>query len=79
VVEKEVVPWIRTTSQAEMIQISRMYERLYPGAFDKLDIPRDALVDPIANNHFMAGRWKEWENKFAQSPRDKDGHVIYSR
>jgi hypothetical protein len=78
IVQKEILPWIRTTSQSELIKISRMYERMYPNSLDKLDVPRDALIDPIANNYFMAGRWKEWEEKFSKQPRDKNRIVIYS-
>lgn len=74
---REVLPWMRTQSQNELTNISRTYEKLYPGSLDKLNIPRDALIDPIANNYFMAGRWKEWEEKFSQRPRDKNGLIIY--
>ncbi len=77
VVQKEVLPWIRTTSQSELVKISRMYEKMYPNSLDKLDVPRDALIDPIANNYFMAGRWKEWEEKFSKNSRDKNRMVIY--
>ena len=35
------------------------------------------LIKALANNNFMAKRWKEWEEKFGQKPRDKDGMVIY--
>lgn len=78
VVQKEVLSWIRTTSQSEFIKISRLYEKMYPNSLDKLVVPRDALVDPIANNYYMAKRWKEWEAKFSNNPRDKNRLVIYS-
>lgn len=78
VVQEEVLPWIRTTSQSKLINISWLYEKMYPNSLDKLDVPRDALIDPIANNYFMAGRWKEWEEKFSKSPRDKNRVVAYS-
>ena len=77
-VQKEVLPWIRTTSQSDLIKISRVYERMYPNSLDNLDVPRDALIDSIANNYFMAGRWNEWEEKFSKNPRDKNRMVIYS-
>lgn len=73
----EVLPWMRTTSQAKFLKISQMYEKLYPGSLDKLSVPRDALIDPIANNYFMAGRMEDWQHKFGNSPRDQDGYVIY--
>jgi hypothetical protein len=76
-VEREVLPWIRTVDQDALIRISRIYEKLYLGSLDNLPIPRDALMDPVANNYFMVGRWKEWEEKFSKNPRDKDGIVIY--
>ncbi len=60
-VEKEVLPWIRTYSQNQLIKISQAYEKLYPNSLNNLKIPREALIDPIANNYFMAGRWAEWE------------------
>jgi len=59
-VRSEVVPWIRTTSQWDMQKVSQAYEKLYPGSLDNLSIPRDALVDPVANNYFMVGRYDEW-------------------
>lgn len=59
-VRSEVLPWIRTTSQADLIKISRAYEQMYPGSLDNLKIPKQALLDPIANNYYMAGRWDEW-------------------
>lgn len=73
----EVLPWMRITSQAKFLKISQMYEKLYPGSLDKLSIPRDALVDSIANNYFMSGRMDEWQKKFGDFPRDEDGYVIY--
>ena len=51
---------------------------MYPGALEKLPIPRDILVDPIANNYYMARRWDEWEQKFANQERDEDGIVKYT-
>lgn len=60
VVKSEVLPWIRTTAQHNLLKISRIYEKLYPGSLDNLKIPRDALIDPVANNYFMLGRWEEW-------------------
>lgn len=33
---------------------------MYPGTLDNLPIPKEALLDPVANNYFMAGRWQEW-------------------
>lgn len=78
IVQKEILPWIRTTVQSELIKINLMYERMYPNSLDKLDVPRDALVDSIANNYFMAGRWKEWEEKFSKNTRDKNRLIIYS-
>lgn len=63
VVKSETLPWIRTTSQTDLLKISKVYEELYPGSLDHLKIPRQALVDPIANSYFMAGRWEEWLQK----------------
>lgn len=60
IVRGEVLPWIRTTSQADLIKISKIYEQLYPGSLDHLIIPREALINPVANNFFMAGKWDEW-------------------
>jgi len=60
VVRSKVLPWIRTTSQHGLLTISRIYENLYPGSLDNLKVPREALIDPVANNYFMLGRWEEW-------------------
>lgn len=76
-IENEVVPWIHTTSQTDLIKISRAYENLYPGALDALPVPRDVLVDPIAQNYFIAGQWEEWEEKFQDTERDENGIVQY--
>jgi hypothetical protein len=76
-VEREVLPWIRTVDPHVLTKISRLYEKLYPGSLNNFPIPRDALVDPIVYNYYMAGRWKEWEEKFSKNPRDKDSIVIY--
>lgn len=59
-VRSEVLPWIRTQSQTDLIKISKVYEQLYPGSLDNLPIPKQALLDPIANNFYMADRWREW-------------------
>lgn len=77
-IKNEIVPWLHTTSQKDLIKISRTYEKLYPGALEKLPIPRDILVDPVANNYYMARRWGEWEQKFANQERDEDGIVKYT-
>lgn len=58
-IEKEVLSWIRS-SQNNLIKISKLYEKMYPGTLDNLPIPKEALLDPVANNYFMAGRWQEW-------------------
>lgn len=59
-VEEEVLPWI-TSEQKDLIKISQLYEQLYPGSLDNLKIPKDALLDGVANNFYLAGRWEEWE------------------
>ena len=76
-VESEVCEWIRTVEQSRLIKISRMYEQVYPGSLDSLPIPRDALVDQVANNYYMEGKWEEWEEKFKDHPRNEKGNVIY--
>jgi hypothetical protein len=76
-VQSEVLPWIRTSSQNKLIEISKLYEELYPGSLDELEIPRDVLLDPIANNYFMAGRWAEWDQKFANKPKDANRLTVY--
>lgn len=58
-VASEVLPWIRS-DESDLNKISEVYEELYPGSLDNLAIPRDALVDPVANKYFMQGRWDEW-------------------
>lgn len=60
IIRSEILPWIRTTSQTDLIKISRVYEQLYPGSLDNLTVPKQTLLDPIANNYYMAGRWEEW-------------------
>ena len=79
VIRHEVLPWLHTTSQRDLIKISRMYEQLYPGTLNDLPIPRDALVDPIANNYYMAGKWPEWETQFKDNERDEQGIVRYDQ
>jgi len=44
---------------------------------DALPVPRDVLVDPIAQNYFIAGQWEEWEEKFQDTERDENGIVQY--
>lgn len=62
-VASEVLPWIRS-DESDLNKISEVYEELYPGSLDNLPIPRDALVDPVANKYFMQGIWDEWVKKF---------------
>jgi len=76
-IRSEVVPWARVSSQKNFIDLSRIYEKTYPHSLDDLPVPRDALVDPIANNFFMSGRWEEWEEQFKDKPRDDRGIVVY--
>ncbi len=66
-VEKEILPWIRTTNENELTKISRLYEELYPGSLDNLAMPREALTNFVAYNFFMAGRWDEWKAKHQDS------------
>jgi hypothetical protein len=74
----ELFPWVRVC-QHRFLRINRIYEKVYPGSLEKLLIPRDALVDEVANNHFMDGpeKWQDWVQKFSNKPRDKDGLVVY--
>ena len=77
-VTRELFPWIRVC-QHEFLRINQIYEKVYPDSLRNLPIPRDALLDEVANNHFMAGpeKWQEWVQKFSNKPRDKDGLVVY--
>jgi len=59
IIEKEALSWIRS-SQDNLIKASKLYEKMYPGSLDNLPIPKEALLDPVANNFYMAGRWNEW-------------------
>lgn len=63
IVNSEVLPWIRTTSQTDMIKISKAYLKLYPEGLDNLSIPKEALIDYTANDYFMARKWEEWKTK----------------
>lgn len=74
---REVVPWIRVQGEMDMTRISRAYEQLYPDALDQLEVPRDALIDPVAFNYYRAGRWQEWWLEHSQKPRNDDGTVRY--
>lgn len=75
-VTSELLPWIRVY-QYEFLRINEIYETVYPNSLENLSIPRDVLLDEIANNYFMAGRWQEWEQKFSNNPRNENGLVIY--
>ncbi len=59
---QELLPWIRVSGQARFLQINKIYEQIYPGSLEGLAMPRDALLDPVANNHFLAGKemWEKW-------------------
>jgi hypothetical protein len=57
----EVVPWAAVTSQSDFLKISAVYEKVFPNGLDGLRVPREALIDPVANNFFEAGRWNEWK------------------
>jgi len=78
-VTSELFPWIRVYHQHKFLRINQIYEKVYPDSLRNLPIPRDALLDEVANNHFMAGpeKWQEWVQKFSNKPRDKDGLVVY--
>jgi len=77
-VTSELFPWVRVC-QHKFLRINQIYEKVYPDSLRNLPIPRDALLDEVANNHFMAGpkKWQEWVQKFSNKPRDKDGLVAY--
>jgi len=77
-VTSELFPWIRVC-QHRFLRINRMYEKVYPDSLGNLPVPRDALVDEVANNHFMAGpeKWQDWVQKFSNKPRNEDGLVVY--
>lgn len=78
IVQKEVLPWIRS-SQGDLIEISHVYEQLYPGSLDNLPIPKEALLDPIANNFYRAGRFEEWRTINANEQSAKhEGEKISS-
>jgi hypothetical protein len=75
----ELFPWVRVYEQYKFLRINRIYEKVYPDSLRNFSIPRDALVDEVANNHFMAGpeKWQDWVQKFSNKPRDKNGLVVY--
>lgn len=64
VIRNEVLPWIRVTSQSRFIKITELYEQLYPGSLDNLGFPKEAFLDPVANNFLLDGRIEEWKSKY---------------
>lgn len=58
-VKSEVLPWIRA-SVDDIAEVSTVYETLYPGSLDNLPIPKQALLDPVANSFYMNGKWDQW-------------------
>ncbi len=69
-IQDQVLPWA-SFSQRKMVEMNRMYNDLYPGSLKGLElsdgkgeIPEKALMDEIAMNYFVAGRWDEYEEKF---------------
>lgn len=81
-IEKEILPWLHI-KEGVNTKVARAYERLYPGSLDHIvlsngkEMPRDALVDDIALDYFVAGRWQEWVQNFSQKNRNKFGVVQY--
>jgi len=59
----EAVPWAAVSSQSKFLEISKIYERIFPNGLQGLSVPREALIDPVANNFFLSGRWSEWKDK----------------
>jgi len=76
-VTSELFPWIRVC-QHRFLRINRIYEKVYPDSLRNLPIPRDALLDEVANNHFMVEpeKWQDWVQKFSNKPRNEDGLVV---
>jgi len=70
-VESELLPWIRIPDGSSFVRINKLYETLYPKSLDGLAMPRDALLNSVAYNHFMAGpeKWQEWQQKLRQTYR----------
>ena len=61
-IEEQIVPWAYLP-QSDFIKLSKVYERCYPGAFDKLDIPKEIFTDPVALNFYLKGRYNEYKKQ----------------
>lgn len=61
-IEKQALPWMHLP-QAKLKKFSKFYESVYPGSLDKVGIPKDALLDDVGYNYFMADRYEEYEQK----------------
>lgn len=67
-IESQKLPWMHL-STAKLLQMSRIYESLYPNALERTGIPAKALTDRIGYQAYMAGRFDEFET--SQSKKDE--------
>ncbi len=59
-IENQALPWMHLPQWA-LIKFNKFYESQYPGALDKLKIPKGALLDTVGFNYYLAGRYEEYE------------------
>jgi hypothetical protein len=62
-VEEEVVPWISADSWSAA-KVSQLYEQLYPGSLDDLQVPKEVLTNFAANNAYHSDHWEEWKQRY---------------
>lgn len=66
-INKQILPWIGL-DQGASIKMTKIYLERYPHGLDGIKslktgepIPKEAFIDPIAMNFFLAGRWSEYK------------------
>lgn len=65
-IESQVLPWMNLP-QNKLIKMTKFYLEHYPSSLDNLKsfttgekIPKEALLDQVAMNFYLAGRWDEY-------------------
>lgn len=68
-IESQVLPWMYLP-QHTITKFTKLYFDLYPDAHEGLvnllnnqPIPKEALIDNIAMNYYLANRWDEYTNR----------------
>ena len=60
-ITEESFGWARVSNRSDFFALNKIYKMLYPDYEDRSPVPKEATYDYVAYEHFLHGRFDEWE------------------